>query len=545
MKKFRVSAGMAALSGLIIASLALLTALVIAAAFYPANHGLIVGLGISCAIFLVTAVISAITAYRKKIARLSQTVVDITSKIQNGEVWQVASSKFKTDDYRIFSSVSYLSVYLNKREENRTRIMNMISDVTSSMEVEQLFEHLLPALAAGVDSNWGAFYLANNSLGKLELKASLGFAKNIYGEFDLSMNEGLFGGMAWETEIKIIKDMPHDTMFITKTFLGKIQPKNVMLTPINHNGVHIGVLALASIFDYTNEMIETVNMLRYYLGIALSNCLTFERTKRLTSELQFQNNLIQNLNAELEAAAGERAAFHKNVINSITDYAIFVVDPTGIIIEFNTGAQKLYGVSESDVVGKPVEILFSEEEAQSGRSKARLDMVIQNGFYSEQGWRTKKDGGVYYCDMSAFGIYNEKRELIAVTNISRDKTDYVVNENELWFLKGFTRRLIETYEEPVILTSGQFIIELVNDKIFELLDSDRIITGRSISTIFADPAAFEKFAAKRNATAKLELKASGKIVKVVSSWFINSTETYSEGEPTEIIEGIMFKLFLP
>ena len=68
---------------------------------------------------------------------------------------------------------------------------------------------------------------------------------------------------------------------------------------INENNL-IGIMVFASIYNYTDEQIEIINLTKHYVGIAVNNGIIFEKSKRLTNELQFQNKLIQELNDELE-----------------------------------------------------------------------------------------------------------------------------------------------------------------------------------------------------------------------------------------------------
>ena len=102
-------------------------------------------------------------------------------------------------------------------------------------------------------------------------------------------------------DIKIINDIPNDSVYIIKGFTGKVKPKSLMIVSVINKNELIGILILASIYNYTDAQIEIINSIRSYLSIAIENGKNIEKKDRLINELSFQNKLIQDLNDELEA----------------------------------------------------------------------------------------------------------------------------------------------------------------------------------------------------------------------------------------------------
>jgi two-component system chemotaxis sensor kinase CheA len=214
--------------------------------------------------------------------------------------WDIAYSGYEPELRETRESIKRLYDMLEKNEADRAEFLGMMNTVASNMEIDALFESLLPNLIRHLKSNCGAFYLANNTAGKLELRSSVGFSNNIYREFDLTIGEGLVGMAATSKDVTLYNDLPGDSTFVTKTFLGQMSPRGIMMVPIINNDLLVGVLCLSSLYRYTQEQLDSVNLIKYYIGLAIGNCITYERSKRLTNELQFQNSLIQSLNDELE-----------------------------------------------------------------------------------------------------------------------------------------------------------------------------------------------------------------------------------------------------
>ena len=101
-------------------------------------------------------------------------------------------------------------------------------------------------------------------------------------------------------EIKIVKDIPNESIFMIKSFLGKIKPKSFLIVPVANDNKLNGILILVSIYNYTDEQIEIIKSIKDYIGIAIKKGMLLERKERLINELQCQNKLIQDLNDALE-----------------------------------------------------------------------------------------------------------------------------------------------------------------------------------------------------------------------------------------------------
>lgn len=197
---------------------------------------------------------------------------------------------------KFYDKIYHMQKILKKREQHNNEIFKILNSAAINIELDKFLDDFIPKLLNATDSLCGAFYLLNSFTNKLEIKYSCGFDKNIYREFDLNAKEFFVN----DFNIKINNNIPSDTIYISKTFMGKIKPKSIMTVPITNQNKLIGVLIFAGIYNYTDDQIEIVNLTKNYIGIAINNGLILDKTKRLTNELQFQNKLIQDLNDELE-----------------------------------------------------------------------------------------------------------------------------------------------------------------------------------------------------------------------------------------------------
>lgn len=362
----------------------------------------------------------------------------------------------------LYLAINELQKNLKQQSRSKDTTFKIINTLAVNIDLQKLLNELLPKIIEGTRSNWGAVYLFNSATGKLEIKTSLGFSKNIYKEFDITLGEGFIGQSIQSKKIQVLEDIPEDTVYVSRTFIGTIKPKCIMTVPIMSQGELVATLVLGSIYNYTDEQMDVIKMIRYYLGVAITNGLAYERTQRLTKELQFQNQLIQNLNDELEQKVRYRTNFLNNIINCIEDCAIFTTDADGFITTWNTGAEILKGYNSKDIMGKNISILYSEIEVRTGKIQKILKTAREHEKYTESGWEIKKDGTKFYADITILPIYDDEKNVVGYTNITKDITVLKELETELNYEHIVNDKVLESSTRALLLTTSKGIIKYSN-----------------------------------------------------------------------------------
>ena len=257
------------------------------------------------------------------------------------------------DFYRALSTVKQCFL---QREHLRKEILEIAHHVALNMEFDKTLRELMPKLAELTGSNCCAFYAVSN-VSRLSLKHSIGFGKNVYSEFDLSIGEGFIGSFAMKKEISVVYDIPDDTIYTVRTFLGKIKPRNVMVVPIFHQEQLNGVLVCASIKAYNEENTSIAEMLRYYLGVAVGNGINTDKNKRLTNELAFQNKLIQNQHEEMKKRLSHKEKLIYHLLN--TSDCTYMLDAEYKVLHWCDSAKKIHGLSKEEAKGRSIDQLYT------------------------------------------------------------------------------------------------------------------------------------------------------------------------------------------
>jgi predicted GNAT family N-acyltransferase/cbb3-type cytochrome oxidase subunit 3 len=185
-------------------------------------------------------------------------------------------------------------------ENYRNKALQILDMFASSDDVDSMIQQLLQHLMETTKSCCAAFYSMNNTSGRLELKHSYGFSKNIYTSFEVSIGEGTLGYQTDSRRIQIIRDIPDDTMFVFKTVIGTIKPRTLMVTPVYQKDKSVGVIYLATLNDYSGHDTNLMEVIKQHLNFVIGNSLSYDRILRLSNELKFQNKLIQDMNADKE-----------------------------------------------------------------------------------------------------------------------------------------------------------------------------------------------------------------------------------------------------
>lgn len=127
---------------------------------------------------------------------------------------------------------------------------------------------------------------------------------------------------------------------------------------------------------------------------------------------------------------------YKILINTVKDYAIFMLDTRGHIATWNAGAAILKGYTAEEIIGKHFSIFYGEEDRQANKPARELEVCLRDGKVEDEGWRYRKDGGRFWANVMITPIYQFGRH-VGFVKVTRDLTERRAAE----------ARLIEAFEE--------------------------------------------------------------------------------------------------
>ena len=119
------------------------------------------------------------------------------------------------------------------------------------------------------------------------------------------------------------------------------------------------------------------------------------------------------------------------LVQGVTDYAIYMLDPTGLVTNWNMGAQRIKGYLPEEIIGRHYSTSFTEEDRQKGAPQRGLDTALREGRFENQGWRVRKDGSRFWASVVIDPIRSDTGTLIGFAKITRDITETVEAQREL------------------------------------------------------------------------------------------------------------------
>lgn len=119
------------------------------------------------------------------------------------------------------------------------------------------------------------------------------------------------------------------------------------------------------------------------------------------------------------------------LVQSVTDYAIYMLDPQGTVISWNAGAQRFKGYTAEEIIGQHFSRFYTEEEKRAGVPELALKTAAGEGRFEAEGWRVRKDGGRFWANVVIDPIRDEAGELIGFAKITRDLTERKTAQEEL------------------------------------------------------------------------------------------------------------------
>ncbi len=111
------------------------------------------------------------------------------------------------------------------------------------------------------------------------------------------------------------------------------------------------------------------------------------------------------------------------LVDAVKDYAIFMLDPSGNITTWNSGAERIKGYSPDEVVGKHFSIFYTPEDQAADRPRKGLQRALEEGRFADTGIRVRKDGTRFVADVLITPIYAKDEELIGFAKVTRDVTE--------------------------------------------------------------------------------------------------------------------------
>lgn len=111
------------------------------------------------------------------------------------------------------------------------------------------------------------------------------------------------------------------------------------------------------------------------------------------------------------------------LVDSVKDYAIFLLDPSGIVSTWNQGAERIKGYRANEIIGKHFSCFYPRDAVESKWPDRELELALKEGRFTDEGPRVRKDGSTFWASVVITALRDQNGELRGFSKVTRDLTE--------------------------------------------------------------------------------------------------------------------------
>jgi diguanylate cyclase (GGDEF)-like protein/PAS domain S-box-containing protein len=147
------------------------------------------------------------------------------------------------------------------------------------------------------------------------------------------------------------------------------------------------------------------------------------------------HDITERCQAQIALRESERQ--FRLLVNSVTDYALYMLDRDGIVTSWNTGAQRIKGYTAEEIIGQHFSQFFTDADRSANIPMRCLQTATAEGRFEAEAWRVRKDGSLFWANVVLDPIHDETGALLGFAKITRDVGDRRRNQEHLYRLAHF------------------------------------------------------------------------------------------------------------
>ncbi len=154
--------------------------------------------------------------------------------------------------------------------------------------------------------------------------------------------------------------------------------------------------------------------------------------------------------------------YFQKLISDVRGFAIFMIDPDGIIISWNIGCELMKGYKDEEAIGQNYEILFPDFLRENKSPQKELDIAYKNGRYETENWRRRKSGELFWACVLLTKVIDDDGNFIGYAKIAQDQSEKKKFEDELKKRNEDLQKIkveLEKSEENLIATNAEVLIQ--------------------------------------------------------------------------------------
>ncbi|WP_436278837.1 hybrid sensor histidine kinase/response regulator [Solimonas soli] len=141
---------------------------------------------------------------------------------------------------------------------------------------------------------------------------------------------------------------------------------------------------------------------------------------------------------------------YRLLVDAVSDYAIFMLDPGGHVLTWNTGARKLKGYEAEQIIGRHFSVFYPQSRIDEGWPEQELRAAIELGRFEDEGWRVRADGSLFWANVIITKLVDQNGEFRGFSKITRDLTERRQQEELLRLSEERFRLIVDGVKDYAI-----------------------------------------------------------------------------------------------
>ena len=179
---------------------------------------------------------------------------------------------------------------------------------------------------------------------------------------------------------------------------------------------------------------------------------------------------------------------YRLLVDGVKDHAIFMLDPTGHVVTWNTGAEHIKGYRAAEAIGKHFSLFYPAEDVARGKPERELEIVAAEGRLEDDGWRVRKDGSRIWANVVITALRNDAGELMGFAEVIRDMTERRAGEDALREAEERMRSVVNHVIDGIITIDERGMVESFNPAAEKIFGYPAVeVVGRNVNMLMPEP----------------------------------------------------------
>jgi len=202
---------------------------------------------------------------------------------------------------------------------------------------------------------------------------------------------------------------------------------------IDHAAAHARFAAVLASREMRTEDVLALSDGRVYEQITMARVSDGAHVGRVWSlrNVTQRERLLAAARITGSGVLHENERLFRQLVSSVTDYGIFMLNPDGYVVSWNPGAQRIKGYTEAEIIGQHFSRFYTEADRDGGVPKQALATAARTGKYEAESWRVRKDGSLFWANVVIDAIRNDRGEILGFAKITRDMTEQRAIQEQL------------------------------------------------------------------------------------------------------------------